>query len=317
MPVTSYTVTSEEEGIRLDRFFKRKFPDIGHGAIEKALRKGEIRVNGKRAKANTRLAIADIIRIPPFASPTQKPGYKKLPGRVTVVEVNPKTVAMLKKNIIYKDPNVIVINKPAGLAVQGGSKITESVDSMLDHLMFDYKERPKLVHRLDKDTSGVLVLARTSRSAAYLSSLFKGKNLTKEYVAIVVGVPEKMKGKIDVPIAKSEGKHEKVRENSQGQKAISEYEVLDTVADMAALVKLRPITGRTHQLRVHMEILGTPILGDGKYGGRDAFIEDLSSQLHLHAWRISYPDDRGKVVTVTAELPEHIKRSMKALGLEA
>ncbi len=312
MPVETHIISEDDDGIRLDRFFKRHVKDINHIAIEKALRKGEIRVNGKRAKANTRLVTGDKLRVPPFSPGKSSPVVRK---ENIVVKVNPKTVELLKRNIIYKDPNILVVNKPAGLAVQGGSKITESVDSLLDHLKFDSKDRPKLVHRLDKDTSGVLILARTSKSAQYLASLFKSKNLQKDYLAIVVGVPPKTSGKVDVPIAKSEGKNEKVRASEAGQKAISEYYVLDTVADMASLVKLSPITGRTHQLRVHMDILGTPILGDGKYGGQAAFIEGMSKQLHLHAWKITFPDEKGRIITVAAELPLHLRKSMNALGL--
>lgn len=315
MPVEFYIIAEHDEGIRLDRFFKRHMKDISHIAIEKALRKGEIRINGKRVKASTRLVSGDKVRVPPFAQNVKNKHSEKEKTKAAV-PANPATIMLLKRNVLYKDPHVLIINKPAGLAVQGGSKITESVDSLLDHLKFESKERPKLVHRLDKDTSGVLMLARSSKSAAYLASLFKSKNLQKEYLAIVVGVPEKVSGKIDVPIAKTEGKNEKVRPTSEGQKAISEYHVLDTVGDMAALMKLLPITGRTHQLRVHMEVLGTPILGDGKYGGQDAFIEGLSSQLHLHAWRISFPDEKKRIITVTAEPPSHLRRSMNELGLE-
>jgi 23S rRNA pseudouridine955/2504/2580 synthase len=313
MPVETYIINEEDDGIRLDRFFKRHLKDISHIAIEKSLRKGEIRVNGKRARANTRLVVGDKLRVPPFSSAAKVDFSTK---QTKVKAVNMETVALLKRNIIYKDPHVIILNKPAGLAVQGGSKITESVDSLLDYLKFDSKERPKLVHRLDKDTSGALMLARTTKAAQTLTSLFKNKNLQKEYLAVVVGVPPKTSGKIDVPIAKSEGKNEKVRASESGQKAISEYSVLDTVADMASLVKLLPITGRTHQLRVHMEILGTPILGDGKYGGQGAFIEGMSKQLHLHAWKISFPDERGRIITVKAELPIHLRKTMNALGLE-
>ena len=318
MAVDQKIVGGDDDDIRLDRFFKRYFKDVTHVALEKALRKGSVRVNGKRVKASARLHEGDTIRIPPFE--TKKAGDgKRRPGaanqKVIASKITPAAIAMIQQSVVYKDAQVIIINKPAGLAVQGGSKITLSVDALLDALTFDAKERPKLVHRLDKDTSGALMLARTNKSAARMAALFKGKGLYKEYLAIVAGVPDKQHGKVDVPIAKSEGKNQKVRSNPEGQRAITEYHVLDHVGDMAALVRLMPITGRTHQLRVHMSILDTPIAGDGKYGGGAAFIEDIEPKLHLHAWKITFPDERGIDVTVTAPLPVHMRKSMVALGL--
>lgn len=311
MSIEQKIITADDDDIRLDRFFKRYFKNVGHVVLEKALRKGFIRVNGKRVKASTRLRTGDVVRIPPFQTYTDKrPAKISEPHIITDAQRN-----MIQKSVIYKDPQVIILNKPAGLAVQGGSGITISVDLLLDALMFDAKERPKLVHRLDKDTSGVLVLARTAKSAVKFAALFKGKGLQKEYLAVVAGVPSDAAGSVDVPIAKSEGKHEKVRSDPKGQYALTHYRVLDEVGHMAALVHLMPVTGRTHQLRVHMSVIDTPIAGDGKYGGKDAFIEGIAPQLHLHAWKITFPDEKGKDVTVTAPLPIHMKKTLGFLGL--
>jgi len=311
MSIEQKRVEAEDDDIRLDRFFRRYFKNVGHVTLEKALRKGSIRVNGKRVKSSTRLHEGDLIRIPPFqAYPDKFPAKSAVPHIVTDAERK-----MIQAAVIYKDAQLLVLNKPAGLAVQGGSGITVSVDLLLDALRFDAKERPKLLHRLDKDTSGVLMLARTAKAAGRFAALFKGKGLQKEYLAVVSGVPTEPAGSIDVPIAKSEGKYEKVRSNPKGQHALTHYRVLDEVANMAALVHLMPVTGRTHQLRVHMSVIDTPVAGDGKYGGKDAFIEGIASRLHLHAWKITFPGDKGTDITVKAPLPLHMKKTLSFLGL--
>ncbi len=308
--MTEHTIKEEDNDIRLDRWFKRHHPNLTHGLLEKALRKGDIRVDGKKMKASDRIMAGQVIKLRiqmPDAGEKLKPDIRKL---------TPEDARMLQEAVLYKDTNVIVINKPPGLAVQGGSKITRSVDSMLDALRFDSKERPKLVHRLDRDTSGVLVLARSAQSATRLMHAFSKKEAEKIYWALIKGVPEIPQGKIDLPLSKQEeGDIEKVSvDEEDGKRAITYYRVIERLGKTLAWVELIPVTGRTHQLRVHMAAIGHPILGDGKYGARDAFIDgmELSRKLHLHARRIAIPG----IIDITAPLPKHMQSSWTELGLD-
>lgn len=302
------TVEEADNDIRLDRWFKRHYPALTHGMLEKALRKGDIRRDGKKIKSSDRVSTGQeiIIRI---AMPTNRP-EKTLPAKTS-----PEDAQMLQDAVLFKNADIIVINKPPGLAVQGGSKITRSVDGMLDALRFDAKERPRLVHRLDRDTSGVLVLARSAKAATMLMHAFSRKEAEKFYWALVKGTPEIAQGKIDLPLSKQEeGDLEKVAiDEKDGKRAVTFYRVVENLSKTLAWLELIPVTGRTHQLRVHMAAIGHPILGDGKYGARDAFIEgmDLSRKLHLHARRIIIPG----VLDVTAPLPQHMRNSWKTLGL--
>jgi 23S rRNA pseudouridine955/2504/2580 synthase len=307
--MTEHKVKEEDSDIRLDRWFKRHVPALTHGLLEKALRKGEIRLDGKKAKSSDRLVSGQTIEI----------RFKLPEARALKPEVGKfshEDAAMLQEAVLYKDADIIVINKPPGLPVQGGTKITKSVDSMLDALRFEAKERPKLVHRLDRDTSGVLVLARSAKSATRLMLAFKAKEAEKIYWALVKGVPEIPQGKIDLPLAKQEdGDIEKVSiDEEDGKRAITHYRTIERLSKTLAWMELMPVTGRTHQLRVHMAAIGYPILGDGKYGAREAFIDgmELSRKLHLHARRIIIPG----LIDVTAPLPKHMQNSWDTLGLE-
>lgn len=306
-------VEDKDTDTRLDRWMKRYYPQITHGMLEKALRKGDIRINGKKAKTADRVITGNVIRI--FDKLVQTPLREK-PLPPDARSLTPEDIIMMQQAVLFKNADVIVINKPPGLAVQGGTGITRSVDSMLDALRFDAKERPKLVHRLDKDTSGVLVLARNIRTATRLMKEFTSKTAEKTYWALVKGIPDSMEGKIDMPLSKQEeGDHEKVAvDENEGKRAVTFFKVLERLSSTMAWVELRPITGRTHQLRVHMNEIGTPIVGDGKYGGRDAFIDGmgLSHKLHLHARRIVIEG----MLDVTAPLPRHMQESWKKLGLE-
>lgn len=303
-------VEEADAAIRLDRWFKRHYPGLTHGLLEKALRKGDIRIDGKKVQSSERIAAGQVIEIRCQVSDASKPKLKPETRNLTSEDAR-----MLQEAVLYKDKDVVVINKPPGLAVQGGSKITKSVDGMLDALRFDAKERPKLVHRLDRDTSGALVLARSAKSATLLMQAFKAKEAEKIYWALIKGVPEVAKGKIDLPLAKQEdGDVEKVSiDEEDGKRAVTYYRIIERLSKTLAWVELMPVTGRTHQLRVHMAAIGHPILGDGKYGAREAFIDgmELSRKLHLHARRIIIPD----MLDVTAPLPEHMKNSWKTLGL--
>lgn len=313
--VQNLQVQSDDADIRLDRWFKRHFPDLSHGHLEKFLRKGHIRVDGKRAKSNTRIEEGQSIRIPPLEQVmAHKPKWKPK------IEVSERDIEALRQSILHQDDHIIAINKPAGLAVQGGTGTHKHVDAMLDGLQFEKKERPKLVHRLDKDTSGVLLLARTTKAATALTQAFKTKEVMKIYWAVVVGVPRPRHGRIDIPLEKRPGhKGEQMVADEEGKKAITYYHVIENAARKAAWLAMMPETGRTHQLRVHCAEMGTPVLGDGKYGGKEAFFEGaegVANQLHLHAkgLRIFHPG--GGILEVSAPLPDHMKATWKYLGFD-
>jgi 23S rRNA pseudouridine955/2504/2580 synthase len=310
-------VTESEGETRLDRWFKRHYPGLTHGRLEKLLRTGQVRVDGGRAKGATRLEPGMVVRVPPLddsATAPVEPGSTPRGPK----PLSPRDIAAVKSMIIYRDADVIALDKPHGLAVQGGTGTTRHLDGMLDALMFDYDERPKLVHRLDKDTSGVILLARTTRAAQWLTRAFRDKTARKTYWAVVAGVPKPHRGKIDLPIAKAmSGDREKViADEDDGRDAITYYAVVENLAQRAAWIALLPLTGRTHQLRVHCAEIGTPILGDGKYGGAKATIEGLGGrrQLHLHARSIELQRPDGSVLHVTAPLPPHMRETWEFLG---
>ncbi len=307
--MSEHTVTESDSGIRLDRLFKRHFPQVTHSLLEKSLRKGDIRVDGKKAKASQRMEAGQVVR--GEWQVTADDRNKKLP-RVAAPLLQ-KDVYLMQECVLYKDADIIVINKPPGLAVQGGSGITRSVDGMLDALRFDAKDRPRLVHRLDRDTSGVLVLARSARVAGRLMNAFSGKSIQKTYWALVQGVPIPSEGTIDLALAKQEeGEIEKVAiDEKNGKRAVTHYRVLEALSRTLAWMELTPVTGRTHQLRVHMASIGHAIIADGKYGGKEVFVSGLPNKLHLHARRIVVPG----VLDVTAPLPKHMQESWKTLGL--
>ena len=312
--VTHVEVAADDDDLRLDRWFKRHYPALTHGRLEKLLRTGQVRVDGARAKASARLAAGQQVRVPPLgdAADTRKsPPQRPKPDE--------KAVAALRTCVIHMDDSVIALNKPPGLAVQGGSNVGKNVDAMLDGLRFGRKERPRLVHRLDKDTSGVLLLGRSPRAAAKLAEAFRGRDAIKTYWALVVGVPKLERGHIDLDLGKRRGAGGVERATATsaeegGQRAVTDYAVLETAARRCAWLILRPRTGRTHQLRVHCaEALRRPILGDGKYGGSDAFIPGVESgkRLHLHARAIDLPHPDGGRLAVTAELPPELAETWR------
>lgn len=304
--------------MRLDRWFRRHFPQVTHGALQKMLRKGQIRVDGSRAKAADRLATGQQIRIPPMpvADDPQKPR--------PIGPVSAADRAFLKSITIYEDADLLILNKPSGLAVQGGTKTSRHIDGMLEALAERPDSRPHLVHRLDRDTAGVLVVAKRRVIASKMGRLFQTRSVRKIYWAVVSGVPVPPQGKVDVSLIKAMGPEgERVRpanadEHDQAQKAVTHYSVIDRAARKFAWMSLKPVTGRQHQLRAHMAILGHPILGDQKYAGNDELPEAIENRLHLHARRIAFPHPTtGKLVDVTAPLPEHMSRTFAALGFEA
>lgn len=313
--VRTLRVAADEGDLRLDRWFKRHFPVLGHGHLEKLLRTGQIRVDGKRAKASSRLAPGQEIRVPPLGAAGAEGG----PSRVTAKPVSEGDAAALRAAVLYRDDDMIAINKPAGLSVQGGKGIDRHVDGMLDALRFDAEERPRLVHRLDRDTSGVLLLARTARAASWLAAAFREKDTRKLYWAAVVGVPKLHQGKIDLSLSKlPRPAGEKVVADEEGRRAITYYQVLEHAGTRVAWLALMPVTGRTHQLRAHCAAMGTPILGDGKYGGEAAFLPgaEIAPQLHLHARAIEVPRERGGTIRIVAPLSPHMRATWDYFGFD-
>ncbi|MEA1938433.1 MAG: RluA family pseudouridine synthase [Pseudomonadota bacterium] len=313
--VQTRTVTNDENGMRLDRWLRQYVPQVTQGWIQKNARKGSVRIGGARAKADTRLAAGQAVRIPPVPE-------AKAPAPKSYRPPDPELVAEIESRILYRDADLLIIDKPYGLAVQGGSGTTRHLDAVLD--AFKTKkggERPRLVHRLDRDTSGVLVLAASAFAARELGGLFKGRDVEKLYLAVTVGVPDPSAGTIKLPLTKGGPKgSEKMRPDPEnGQPAITDFDVLEKAAASAGFVALVPRTGRTHQLRAHMAAVGSPILGDGKYGGKEALpdLPDIPKQLHLYACRIRFSHPRtGKMVDVTAPLPAHMRPALDFFGFD-
>ena len=309
--VRQFTVGTDDDGIRLDRWFKRHLPQVGFGTVSKWARTGQLRIDGKRVKPEDRLAAGQVLRVPPGGDTAPK----KREARPLTDEQRAEAEAML----IEKTEAALVLNKPPGLATQGGTKTFDHVDGLLDAFAGEDEPRPRLVHRLDKDTSGVLLVARTPGSAAFFSKRFSGRSAKKVYWALVVGVPDVAEGLIDAAITKQPGTGgEKMHvDEENGQAARTKYRMIDRAGNSAAWLELEPLTGRTHQLRVHCAAIGHPIVGDGKYGGRDAFLTgSISRKMHLHARRLIIDAPGGGKLDVTAELPEHFAASMEQLGFD-
>ncbi|MFC3125759.1 RluA family pseudouridine synthase [Pseudoroseomonas globiformis] len=314
MSVQHRIVHAADAESRLDRWFRRHFPQLTQGALQKMLRTGQIRVDGRRAEASTRLERGQEIRIPPLPEgpAPEAPARERMASEEDARD--------LERMILYRDEHVIALNKPHGLPVQGGPNIRKHLDGMLDVLRFGHDERPRLVHRLDRDTSGVLLLARGAFAANRLASAFRGRDAQKTYWALVVGQPQIQGGRIDMPLAKQGGpRGERIvpAEGKDGAYAITEFNTIDVARRHATWLELKPLTGRTHQLRVHCAAaLACPILGDGKYGGQQAHLEGMSHALHLHARAISVPHPDGGSLEVTAPLPRHMTESFSTLGFE-
>ncbi len=309
--VRQFTVQADDDGVRLDRWFKRHLPQIGFATVSRWARTGQIRVDGKRAAVEDRIAAGQIVRVPPGGqSDTKAPPKRR--------ELSPQQIAQAEAMVLTQDRAAIVLNKPPGLATQGGSGTKEHVDGLLDAFVIA-GPRPRLVHRLDKDTSGVLLIARTPGTAAYFSKRFSTRSARKIYWALVAGVPDIEDGLIELPLAKQPGtggEKMMVDESEQGQTARTRYRVIDQAGNRTAWVELQPLTGRTHQLRVHMAAIGHPIVGDGKYGGQESFLTgSISRKMHLHARRLIIDHPDGAPLDVTAPLPDHFAASMAAARL--
>ena len=332
MSAKLYTVAEDEGEQRLDRWLKRRFPVLNQGMIEKMARTGQIRVDGGRVKASSRVGPGMVVRVPPLPAPLPETDYS------TALEphLDESDAEMIQRAVIYRDDHIIAINKPPGLPSQGGSGLADRhVDALAEALKFGLPDKPKLVHRLDKDTSGVLLLARTNRAVRELSEAFRSRTTRKIYWAAVAGVPSPRKGTIRYGLVKAPGHGgrgegekmiavhpSKVNETEGAKRATTDYAVMENLGTRVAWVGLVPITGRTHQLRAHMAEIGHPIVGDGKYGGSGQenlgdgwgaqLGGEISRKLHLHARSLSFDHPvTGKRITITAPLPDHMQRTWK------
>jgi 23S rRNA pseudouridine955/2504/2580 synthase len=314
--VQTVAVTADEDNMRVDRFLEARFPGLSFSHIQRIVRKGELRVNGKRADSKDRLSEGQSVRIPPLRLDTPK-----APGALS--EAQSKTLAALKEMTLFEDADVLVLNKPAGLAVQGGSGTTRHVDQMLEVMRDAKGQKPRLVHRIDKETSGCLLVAKTRFAATHLTGAFRSRSARKIYWALVAGVPKPKQGRISTYLAKEEGEDDTImRIAAHGDEgashAVTYYAVVETAAQKLAWVSLKPVTGRTHQLRAHMAHIGHAIVGDPKYFNIENWElpGGLQNRLHLLARRIVIPHPRGGVIDVSAPLPPHMQQSWNLLGLD-
>ncbi len=308
-------ITEDEADIRLDRWFRRHFPVLTQGTIQKLCRTGQIRVDGKRVDAATRLVPGQTVRIPPLpASPAPPPAPAPL---------DPATLRELEGMVVYMDDALIAMNKPHGLPVQGGPGIIRHLDGLMEGFRQGAADKPRLVHRLDMDTSGLLLLARTPGVAAKLAAAFRSRHVEKTYWAVVAGRPSPQEGRLEAPLVKFGGLRggERVAIAESGEEdsahAITDYRTLDAAGRKLAWLELKPLTGRTHQLRVHCVALGAPIVGDSKYGGETGRVEGLADKLHLHARALSLPHPYGGTLQLEAELPAHMRETFRAMGFAA
>jgi 23S rRNA pseudouridine955/2504/2580 synthase len=310
----TFTVGEDDDGIRLDRWFKRHVPEVSFNMVSRWARTGQLRVDGKKAVPGDRIETGQKICFP-AAEVTPLRSSRVLPKREPLTADEERFVSDM---VIYEDEHAFVLNKPPGLATQGGTRTHQHLDRLLDGLS-DERGRPKLVHRLDKDTSGALLVARSARSAGHFAKAFSGRTARKLYWALVIGVPAADEGTIDAPLAKQPGTGgEKMHvDREHGLAARTRWRVIDRAGNRAAWLELQPLTGRTHQLRAHMAALGHPIVGDAKYGGAGAFLTGgISRKLHLHARRIRIDAPDGGKIDVTAELPAHFAESLVTLGFD-
>jgi 23S rRNA pseudouridine955/2504/2580 synthase len=315
--VQTVAVTADESGMRVDRFLEARFPGLSFSHIQRIIRKGELRVNGKRAQPKDRLQAGQAVRIPPLRLAEPAP-------RSADRAADNATRDFLKSITLYEDADVLVLNKPMGLAVQGGSGTTRHVDLMLESLRDEKGERPRLVHRLDKDTAGCLLVAKSRFAATALTKTFRTRSARKIYWALVAGVPKPKQGRISTYLAKDEREDDSImrvaRHGEAGAShAVTYYAVVDTAARQLAWVSLKPVTGRTHQLRAHMAHIGHPIVGDPKYFSIENWElpGGLQNRLHLLARRIVVPHPRGDTIDITAPLPPHMQQTWNLIGFDA
>ena len=311
----TFTVAEDDDGIRLDRWFKRHLPETSFNMVSRWARTGALRVDGKKTAPGDRVMTGQVLSVPPAeAAPAE--GARAVR---TVVPLTEDEERYVQEMVIERTRDALVLNKPPGLATQGGTKTHQHLDRLLNGLADDEGQRPKLVHRLDKDTSGVLLVARSARAAGHFAKTFSSRTARKVYWALVIGVPSPGEGQIDAPLAKQPGSGgEKMQvDEANGQPSRTRFRTIDVAGNRCAWVELQPLTGRTHQLRAHMAAIGHPIVGDSKYGGADAFLTGgVSRKMHLHARRLRVDGPDGKPIDVTAELPPHFSETLGMLGFE-
>lgn len=319
--VETIEVGGSDDGMRLDRWFRVHFPEVAYTYLQKLLRSGQVRVDSKRAQANDRLATGMQVRVPKIvrSPPARKPSLQAPAG------VSKGDRDAVERMILFEDEQVLVLNKPFGLAVQGGSGTKKHLDGMLAGMADRFGDRPRLVHRLDRDTTGVLLVAKTRQAAAKLGRTFQTRSAAKTYWALIKGVPKPPQGKVEAPLVKASGPDgDRVRkalpgEQKEAMHATTHYSVIDRVAHKVSWVSLKPVTGRQHQLRAHMATIGCPIVGDNKYGGDQVMIDSgMEAKLHLHARRlvIPHPEPGKPKIDITAPLPEHMAAAFDLLGLD-
>lgn len=301
------TISVKDDNVRLDRYIRRIFPDLKQSVIEKSLRKGLIKVDDCKAKSSDRVNSGQTITLKHLNYIENANSDRKY---------NEKLVNLLRENILYEDEYILAINKPAGVIVQGGVKVKISISDLLDQIREG--ETFKIVHRLDRDTSGVIIFARNANVARYLMEEFKGRKVKKTYLALTSGIPSKDSGIIDCPLMKKyvSGQEKVVVDENSPQNATTHFSILAKFKHNVAYLKLQPITGRTHQLRAHLAHINCPILGDGKYGGKKAFIDELANKIHLHSHSLSLKLPNNKEITITAPISKHIEKSLLKLALD-
>ncbi|WMT84324.1 RluA family pseudouridine synthase [Wolbachia endosymbiont of Listronotus oregonensis] len=298
------TISVKDDNVRLDRYIRRIFPDLKQSVIEKSLRKGLIKVDDCKAKSSDRVNSGQTITLKHLNYIENANSDRKY---------NEKLVNLLRENILYEDEYILAINKPAGVIVQGGVKVKISMSDLLDQIREG--ETFKIVHRLDRDTSGVIIFARNANVARYLMEEFKGRRVKKTYLALTSGIPSKDSGTIDYPLVKKyvSGQEKVVVDENSPQNATTHFSIIAKSKHNVAYLKLQPITGRTHQLRAHLAHINCPILGDGKYGGKKAFIDGIANKIHLHSHSLSLKLPNNKEITITAPITKHIEKSIEAL----
>jgi 23S rRNA pseudouridine955/2504/2580 synthase len=319
--VETIEVARAEEGLRLDRWFRIHFPNVTYGYLQKLLRSGQVRVDSKRVAANSRLTAGAKVRVPQVARRPARSG----PSLAPPPGLSKADRDFIERIILFEDEHVLVLNKPFGIAVQGGTGTKRHIDGILAGMIDRFGDRPRLVHRLDRDTTGILLVAKHRDAAARLGRIFQTRSAAKTYWALVCGVPKPAQGKVEAALVKAAGPDgDRVRkalpgEQSRAMHATTHYSIIDRVAHMAAWVSLKPVTGRQHQLRAHMALIGHPIVGDNKYlGDVQLPAENIEAKLHLHARRLVIPHPAGDTrIDVTAPLPQHMQRTWELLGLDA
>lgn len=319
--VETISVDKTEAGMRLDRWMRSRFPHLTNGYLQKLVRSGQIRVDSKRVQSNTRLETGNEVRVPKvIRTLSQNTAHTKRPQP----GVSKADRDFIEAMILFEDDYVFVLNKPFGIAVQGGTGTKRHIDGLLQGMADRFGDRPRLVHRLDRDTTGILLVAKTRQAASRLGRVFQSRSAAKTYWALIKGVPKPPQGKVEVPLVKASGPDgDKVRRARPGEQdkamhATTHYSVIDRAGRKASWVSLRPVTGRQHQLRAHMDVIGHPIVGDNKYPDGPAFdVEDIDAKLHLHARRLVLPHPFSNTkLDVTAPLPAHMLRSWDMLGLD-